>query len=41
MEASGRRMSGFIWVDADAALDEGLESWIELAMQCVRSLPPK
>lgn len=41
MEASGRRMSGFIWVDADAALDEGLERWIELAMQCVRGLPPK
>lgn len=34
-------MSGFIWVDADAALDEGLERWVALAMRCVGSLPPK
>ncbi len=41
MASSGRPMSGFIWVDADAALDEGLERWVELAMRCVGSLPPK
>lgn len=41
MEGKGRQMSGFIWVDADAALDEGLASWVELAMQCVGGLPPK
>ena len=34
-------MSGFVWVDADAALDAGLEDWISLCSRFVGSLPPK
>jgi hypothetical protein len=41
MESAGRAMSGFIWVDADAALDEGLQDWVALALRCVDSLPRK
>lgn len=37
----GRRMGGLVWVDADAALDAGLESWIDLAAEFVGALPPK
>src|SRR5687768_2287621 len=28
---NGRPMGGIVWVNADAALDAGLDSWIELA----------
>jgi TfoX/Sxy family transcriptional regulator of competence genes len=38
---SGRRMGGILWVDADAALDSGLDEWIDLAAQHAGSLPPK
>jgi len=38
---SGKKMGGFVWVDADAALDAGLDSWVDLAMQFVGGLPPK
>lgn len=41
MDITGRPMSGFVWVDADAALDAGLESWIDLAAEFVGGLPPK
>jgi hypothetical protein len=41
LEFSGKPMGGFVWVDADAALDAGLDSWIDFAMQFVGSLPPK
>jgi hypothetical protein len=38
---SGKKMGGFVWVDADAALEDGLDSWIDQAMQFVGGLPPK
>lgn len=38
---SGRPMGGFVWVDADAALEAGLQEWIALAMRFVGTLPPK
>jgi TfoX/Sxy family transcriptional regulator of competence genes len=41
MVHAGRRMGGFIFVDADAAIDEGLEVWIARASSFVGSLPPK
>ena len=37
----GRRMGGFLFVDADAAIDEGLELWVERAARFVGGLPPK
>ena len=36
-----RPMRGFVWVDADAAIDAGLGHWIDFAAQYVGSLPPK
>lgn len=41
MDITGKPMSGFVWVDADAALDAGLEDWISLCSRFVGSLPPK
>ncbi|MEE9381241.1 MAG: TfoX/Sxy family protein [Hyphomonadaceae bacterium] len=41
MDFNGRKMGGIIWVDADAALDAGLDTWIDLAAQFAGSLPPK
>lgn len=38
---AGRRMLGFIFVDADAAIDEGLDVWVQRAADFVGSLPPK
>jgi TfoX/Sxy family transcriptional regulator of competence genes len=38
---AGRRMGGFVWVDADAALDEGLEVWLRRAADYVGGLPPR
>lgn len=38
---SGRKMGGIVWVDADACLDAGLGSWIDLAAEFAGSLPPK
>lgn len=34
-------MGGFVWVDADACEDEGLEDWIAFATRFVGALPPK
>jgi TfoX/Sxy family transcriptional regulator of competence genes len=36
-----RRMNGFVWVDADQAIDAGLSDWIALAAAFVGTLPPK
>lgn len=41
MESAGRRMGGFVWVGADTAIDDGLETWIELAARFTGGLPPK
>ncbi len=41
MDFTGRRMGGLVWVDADAAIDAPLQSWIELAARFALSLPPK
>ncbi len=41
MDITGRPMAGFVWVDADAALDAGLDSWIDMAADFVGALPPK
>ncbi len=38
---SGRKMGGIAWVDADAAIEGGLRSWIDLAAEFAGSLPPK
>ncbi len=36
-----RKMNGFVWVDADRAIDTGLSDWIALAAAFVGTLPPK
>ncbi len=41
MDFTGRKMGGFVYVDADAAMEAGLESWIDLAARFVGSMPPK
>lgn len=41
MAFTGKPMRGFVWVDADAAIDAGLEGWIALAERFVGALPPK
>ena len=41
MDFTGRRMGGLVWVDADAAIDAPLASWIELAARFVGALAPK
>ena len=41
MEFTGRKMGGFVWVAADAAIDAGLDRWIALATRFVGALPPK
>lgn len=41
MDITGRPMGGIVWVDADAALDVGLDSWIDLAASFALTLPPK
>jgi hypothetical protein len=38
---SGRKMGGIVWVGADAALEEGLAGWIDLAAAFAGALPPK
>ena len=38
---NGRRMGGIVWVDADACIDAGLESWLDLAAAFAGALPPK
>lgn len=41
MDITGRPMKGFVWVNADDAIDAGLESWIVLAARYVGGLPAK
>lgn len=41
VDFNGRKMGGILWVDADAALEAGLDSWLDLAAQFAGSLPPK
>ncbi len=41
MDFTGRPMSSIVWVEADAAIDTGLEDWIAYAAKFVGSLPPK
>jgi hypothetical protein len=41
MDITGRPMRGIIWVDADEALNIGLEDWLDFSSQFVGSLPPK
>jgi hypothetical protein len=38
---SGRTMGGFVWVEADACIDAGIDDWIEYAQAFVGALPPK
>lgn len=41
MDITGRPMRGIIWVDADEAIEAGLENWIDFACQFVGGLVPK
>lgn len=41
MDITGKPMGGIVWVDADAALETGLGSWIDMASRHALSLPPK
>lgn len=41
MEMGGRRMSGFVFVDAAACDDDALNGWIALAKSFVDTLPAK
>ena len=41
MRDTGRRMPGYVWVDADLCLDEGLETWIARSAAFVGGLRPK
>lgn len=41
MDFTGRKMGGLIWVDQDAALQTGLDDWIEFTKVFVGSLPAK
>lgn len=36
-----KTMGGFVWVDPDAALEDGLDDWIAFAWAFAASLPPK
>jgi TfoX/Sxy family transcriptional regulator of competence genes len=41
VEMGGRRMGGFVFVDADACDQAALDGWIALALGFVRTLPKK
>ena len=42
MEMRGRKMPGWVFVDADALADESdLDSWVDRALAFVATLPPK
>lgn len=41
MDITGKPMRGFIWVEADAAIDAGLDEWITFASRFVGALAPK
>ncbi len=42
MSQSGRSMTGFVWVEADAIEDDGgLASWVGFALEAMGSRPPR
>jgi len=41
MDITGKPMRGIIWVDADEAIEAGLENWVDFASRFVGVLPPK
>ena len=41
VEMGGRRMGGFVFVDADACDQAALDGWIALALGFIRTLPKK
>lgn len=41
MDITGKPMSGFVWVQGDAAQGEALQHWIALARDYVDNLPAK
>ena len=41
MDITGRPMRGIIWVDATAAMEAGLDTWVDFAAQFAGSLPHK
>jgi len=41
MEMGGRRMGGFVFVDAEQCDDQALKSWVDLALIFVAALPAK
>lgn len=41
MDITGKPMRGIIWVDADAAIEVGLDDWVRFAARFVDALPPK
>ena len=41
MDITGRPMKGIIWVNSGAALESGLDAWVDFASAFVGSLPPK
>jgi hypothetical protein len=41
MDITGKPMRGIIWVDADAAIDAGLDTWVDFASRFVSTLPAK
>lgn len=41
MEQGGRRMTGMVFVDAESCDDSTLKEWIKLAVDWVKTLPPK
>lgn len=41
MDITGKPMRGIIWVDADEAIEAGLDTWIDFATRFVGALPPK
>ncbi len=41
MELGGRRMGGFLFVDAATCDGDALKAWIDLARSFVATLPPK
>jgi TfoX/Sxy family transcriptional regulator of competence genes len=41
MDITGKPMRGIIWVDADEAIEAGLDTWVDFSARFVASLPPK
>ncbi len=42
MDFTGKALKGFVYVSAEGTeSDTGLQSWVELALEFIESLPPK